>query len=304
MQTATLEGNRFFIPMVPPQIKPETLLAVSLHTSWIGINLFQLKHSSFYEKAKSKGVRDAFGINDKIKIFLTTINDDNYLVNYFNKSSWFEELKSDLNGFSADMVMGPDWFSYREDSPELRNRNIKKAIDLNLMFTYQENIIPTIRGNYSQEIKRFIKPFKEIGKNLFVFTGREYLINLGDRKRSEFELLSLTSNIVRNEKVKLIVTGCSSPRQQENLPDVFGFSGLGWLINAKRRMLISGKTYRWLSSPIFSCADPDCCNSMNKSELAQSKNDSIRAIHNLKAIIARLNTAKHMQQSCLGDFDG
>jgi hypothetical protein len=295
-----LENDRFFIPMVPPYINPKILKDVQQYTDWIGFNLFELRHSKFYNSAKKKSIRDTFEIDDKKKIFLTSITKDKELKRFYDKHNWIEEFKSDVRDFDVNMAMGPDWFSYKGGPKD----NIQKAIELNMNFLDLEIIVPTIRGTNFQEVKSFIEPFKALGRTLFVFTGREYLVNLADRKRAQFEFFSLTSKMTRIEKIKLIVTGCNSPKLQESLPAVLGFAGLGWLIQSRQRRLIMGKIYKSIFDPKFSCVDPSCCASIDKKALAKPENDSVRATHNLRKINANLKERSTFSQTYLPGFYG
>jgi hypothetical protein len=190
-------------------------------------------------------------------------------MNFFGKPTLKEELTEDFNGLSPDIIMGPDWFCYRSDRPEISAQRIKKAIDLNMEFIGYENFVPTIRGNYCQETKRFVEPFKKLGKNWFVFTGREYLVNRGDRKRSELAIASITSTLAREEKIKLIVTGCSSPRQQEKLKYVAGFAGLSWLIRSREKVT-QGKKLLHFPTQLF-LQRPDLLSLISKTNFGKKK---------------------------------
>jgi hypothetical protein len=296
--------SRFYIPMVSPYLKLGMLQDILKHTLWIGFNIFELKHSKFYDNVKSKGLKDAFGINDDVKVFLTSITKDQNLINFFGHPNWLKEFRSDIMDFNVDMAMGPDWFSYKEDSFKQRKANIKKAIELNMGLLDLENVAPPIRGTSLEEFRSFVAPFKAQGKTFFIFAGREYLINLGDRKKAQLEFSSLTSVITQLEKVRLVVTGCNSPKLMETLPTVSGFSGLGWLIQSRQRRLIMGKTYLNIFDPKFFCNDNGCCAAISKKDLKNPENDSIRAIHNLRRINANLGNISEFSQAYLGDFDG
>jgi hypothetical protein len=280
--------NRYFIPIVPVHIKPEVLKNIMPYTNWIGFNLFDLRGSKFYDAVKRKGIRDTFEIDDGKRIFLASTGKDEKLVPFYDNQDGIEQFRADVKDFDADMVMGPDWFVYEDQLPEDRRKNIAKAIELNKECIDLENVVPNIHGTNFQEIRSFIESFKEHGKRLFVMAGRGRLINLGNRKKSQNRFSSLTSTIVTYEKIRLIVTGCNSPKLQENLPAVSAFAGLGWLIQARNRRLIMGKTYRRIFDPGFFCDDFSCCASLSKEELARKEKESARAIHNLKRIVQSL----------------
>ena len=298
------QEDRFFIPMIPPYIESKVLLNVLQNSKWIGFNLFELRHSRFYRDIKNKGLKDTFGIDDDTKIFLASIAKDEQLKDFFGHLNWLEEFRSDIIDFDVDIVMGPDWFSYKEDSLAQRRANIERATSLNMGLLDLENVVPTIRGTSVQEFRAFIEPFKAQGKTLFVLTGREYLINLGDRKKAQLEFSSSTSVIVQSEKIRLLVTGCNSPKLMEMLPTVSAFSGLGWLIQSRQRRLIMGKTYLSIFNPKFFCHDSNCCAAMSKKELKNPENDSVRAIHNLRRINANLGMKSNFSQICLEGLDG
>jgi hypothetical protein len=298
-----LEGkNRFFIPMVPPYIKQELLKAVLLHTSWIGFNYLEIRNSRLYPLFKARGIRDTLGIDDKTKIFLSSTAKDKQLIRFYDKSNGIEKFKSDTRSFGIDLLMGPDWFSYKNDPLAVRKEVIRKSVALTLGCLELENLVPTIRGTNFQEMASFVDYFKAQGKNLFVFTGREFLINLADRKRAQQEVFLLTATLARSEGIKLILTGCSSPRLQERLFAVWGFAGQGWLIQSMQRRLIKGKTYLNIFDPKFSCDDPSCCGLITINDLKNAEYDSVRAIHNLRRITASLNGSPRFPQTCLEEF--
>ncbi len=296
--------NRVFIPMVQPYISPKIMRLILPYTKWIGFNCFELRHSKFYDQAKRKGLRKTFDISDETKIFLTTVAKDKELIRFYDEPYSLETLKSEISNFDVDMAMGPDWYSYQDDPQEKRKENLERAIELNMSFVDLENVVPTIRGTNFQEVRSFVQPFKSRGKRLFVLTGREYLINRGNRKKAQTELSSLTSAIKESEKIRLIVTGCNSPKLMATLSAVSGFSGLGWLIQSKKRRLIMGKTYLNVSDPRFLCKDSRCCRNLDKDDLKNPEQDSVRAVHNLVKINAQLNAEPMPSQICLEGFDG
>lgn len=296
--------NRFFLPMVPPYLKPPVLQHIMKNTSWIGFNRFELRHSRFYYDLKRKGLRNYFGIPDCIKIFLSSIAKDEELIRFFSDPNWLENFKGDIKDFDVDVAMGPDWFSYKDDLLSQRRRNVEKAIDLNIALLELENVVPTITGTSIEEFTTFVKPFKSQGKTLFVLPGREYLVNLGDRKRAQLEFSSLTSALTKSEKVELIITGCNSPKLMEMLTTALGFSGLGWLIQARQRRLIMGKVYLSIFDPVFFCNDLSCCGAIRKEDLRNPENDSIRAVHNLRRINATLGNTSRLSQAYLEVFCG
>lgn len=296
--------DRFFIPMVQPYISPKILRCIIPYTKWIGFNFFELRHSKFYQQTKEKSLRNAFGIGNETKIFLTTIAKDKELIRFYAEPNSLDELRSDILDFDVDLAMGPDWFSYKDDPPKKRKENLEKAIELNMRFLDLENVVPTIRGTNFQEVSNFIQRFKTLGRQLFVLTGREYLVNRGDRKKAQTEISSLTSAIVDSERIRIILTGCNSPKLMTALPVVSGFSGLGWLIQSKKRRLIMGKTYFNISDPRFSCKDHRCCANLDKDSLKDQEHDSVRAVHNLLMINAYLKTEPFLSQTYLEGFDG
>lgn len=293
------ERNRYFIALVPVHTSQNILEKILLHIKWIGFNIFDLRGSKFYSVAKERGIRDAFNIGDDKKIFLTSTQKDEQLERFYEGSNGIAVFKSDVVDFDVDMAMGPDWYVYCDQPPDERRKHLKKALDLNEKCVELENVAPNVHGTNFREMTEFIELFKAQGKSIFVIPGREYLINLDDRKKSQREFSSLTSTIAREERIKIIITGCSSPKLQENLPDVSGFAGLGWLIQARCRRLVFGKTYRSLFDPAFSCNDPNCCGSFDRYELARPERDATRAIHNLRKIQSQLVERPKFSQSCL-----
>jgi hypothetical protein len=282
--------DRYFIPLVPPHIRPNVLKSIMPHTDWIGFNLFDLRGSKFYAIAQKRGIKTAFGIGEDKKIFLTSTGKDEKLIPFYNRQNGIDQFRSDVINFDVDMAMGPDWFVYEDQPPNERKKNIRRSIELNEKCVDLENVIPNIHGTTFQETKAFIKTFKGQGKTLFVMAGRGRLINLGNRKRSQRSFSSLTSTIVRCEEIRLIITGCSSPKLHNDMPDVSGFVGLGWLIQARNRRLIMDRTYRRIFDPHFFCHDSSCCASLSKEELAKPDHEPNRAIHNLRRIIHSLTT--------------
>jgi hypothetical protein len=274
--------------MVPANIKPDVLNSLVPFTDWIGFNLFDIRKSKMYATIQGKGIRSTYNINDKTRIFISSTAEDEQLVKYYNQPNAIERLKKDIVNFGVDLVMGPDWFVYEDQPLSVRRKNLAKAISLNQQCVDVENIAPNIHGTNLAEATSFIEPFKKQGKQLYVMAGRGRLINFGERKKSQRNFAFLTSAINSNEKVKLIVTGCSSPKLQEMLTAVTGFASLGWLIQSRLRRLIMHKTYRSIFDRMFVCKDYDCCAMVPKKELAQSIHDKRRAIHNLKKITAGL----------------
>lgn len=291
--------DRYFIPLVPPYVNPSVLKGVMPYTTWIGLNLFDMRDSKFYAAAKRNGIKAAFGIDEDKRIFLTSTGRDENLIPFYDEQNGIDQFISDVTDFDVDIAMGPDWFVYEDQPSNERRKNIAKAIELNEKCIDLENFVPNIHGTTFQEIETFIKPFKQQGKTLFVMAGRGRLINLGNRKRSQKSFSFLTSTIIRCEDIRLIVTGCSSPKLQEDMPGVSGFVGLGWLIQARNRRLIMGKTFTRISDPRFFCHDSSCCASISKEELAKPERESNRAIHNLKRIIDSLMTPPEFCQYSL-----
>ncbi len=293
------DGDRFFVPLVPPYVKPQVLQDIMPFTKWIGFNYIEVIGSRSYPAAQKRGVRDAFGISEEKKIFMTTTGHDEKLERFYSDPSGIEQFRSDIQDFNVDMVMGPDFYAYEDQTPNERKKSIAKALELNERCIDLENVVPNIHGTNFQEIRKFIEPFKMRGRTVFIMPGREYLINLTDRKRSQREFSSLTSTITRSEKIKMIVTGCSSPMLQSNLPDVSGFVGMGWWIQAKYRRLILGNTFTSIFDPRFHCNDFSCCASLDSKQLRRPEKDSIRAVHNLKQIQARLKERPQFSQHSL-----
>jgi hypothetical protein len=288
--------------MVSVYTKPELLKAVVPHTSWIGFNYLELRTSSLYSFVKARGLREAFEIDNGTRIFLSTTGKDKQLLHFYNELSGLEKFRSDIQNFGIDLAMGPDWFSYKDDPSWLRKESVGKSIELTTGCLDLENIAPTIRGTSFREMAGFIDHFKAQGKQVFVFPGREYLINLADRKRAQREAFSLTATLARAKGIKLILTGCSSPILQERLFAVWGFAGQGWLIQSKQRRLIKGKTYMSIFDNRFSCDDPKCCASISLKDLKNTEHDSARAVHNLRRIIAALKPLPKFEQTCLEEF--
>jgi hypothetical protein len=297
------KNERFFIPMVSVYTKPTLFKAIQPYTIWIGFNYFQLIHSKYYPLAKAIGLKKTFELDNKTNVFLSTAAKDKQLIKFYNKENGLETFKSDVKKLNVELVMGPDWFSYKEDPLSVRNEVIRKSIELNAGCLSIENLAPTIRGTNFQEMAMFIDAFKRQGVKTFVFTGREYLINLADRKRSQQEVFLLTASLARAKNIKLILTGCSSPRLYEKLSAVWGFASQGWLIEAMQRRLLKGKSYMFISNSNFFCNDSDCCASLSKSDLKSDKCDNLRAIHNLKSINRCLSGQKAVfSQACLEEF--
>lgn len=295
-------AGRFFIPIVPVHINPNVLVSIMQHTKWLGFNLFDLRESKYYESAEREGIKNTFNIDGRKKIFLTSTKADEKLAVFYNNQNGIEKFKSDVTNFNVDIAMGPDWYAYDDDPSHMREASIKKAFELNEKCIDMENVLPDIHGTNFQEAIKFIKPFKEQGKELFVIAGRGRLINLGRRGNSQINFAGLTSAITKYEGIKLIVTGCSSPKLQYMMPDVLGFAGLGWLIQARNRRLIMGNTYRRISDSKFSCSDKNCCALFTKEELFKPENESIRAIHNLKRICSNLELIPKFRQMCLMNY--
>ena len=282
--TRKFENERFFIPMVSVYSRPTLLKAILPFTHWIGFNYFELIQSKFYPLAKNIGLKKTFQIDDETNIFLSTAAKDNKLIKFYDVKNGIETFKSDVTKLGVNLVMGPDWFSYKEDSLSVRKEVIRKAIELNTACLGIDNLVPTIRGTNFSEMAEFIKYFKAKGVNAFVFAGREYLINLGDRKRAQQEAFLLTQILVKTLGIKLLFTGCSSPRLYRELTSVSGFASQGWLIEAKQRRLLKGKTYMRISNDKFFCYDEDCCKFLSRKDLKSERSDILRAIHNLKQI--------------------
>jgi hypothetical protein len=293
--------ERYFIPLVTPYINPDVLKEILPHTNWIGFNLFEMQGCrKFYLTAKNKGIREVFGIDDSKKIFLSSTAEDEKLISFYDKKDGIQQFREDVIDFDVDMAMGPDYFAYEDKPLSERKACIEKAIDLNMKIVDLENVVPTIQGTNLKEIRTFVEPFKRIGKTQFIIPGRGRLINLGNKKKSQRDFYSLISAVVETERIELIVTGCNSPKQIENMPAVLAFAGKGWLIDARRRLLIcDDKTYRYISDPRFLCKDSACCNSLSKDELSKTENESIRAKHNLRRISRSLTVRPRLRQYTL-----
>jgi hypothetical protein len=297
------KNERFFIPMVSVYTKPLFFKAILPFTRWIGFNYFEIIHSNHYLMAKTMGLRKAFGIDDKTYIFLSTAAKDKLLVKFYDNEKGLETFKSDMKKLKANLVMGPDWFSYKEDPLFARKEVVTKAIELNSACLSIDNLVPTIRGTNFSEMSDFVRYFKDRGVKVFVFAGREYLINLGDRKRAQQEAFLLTQLLVKKFGIRLLLTGCSSPLLHRKLQSVSGFAGQGWLIQAKQRRLLKGNTYVHISNKAFSCNDSDCCRFFRNEDLKNEKCDFSRAIHNLKRINSFLRGQKAFtSQTCLEEF--
>jgi hypothetical protein len=301
--TDKFEYERFFIPMVSVYTKPIFFKAILPFTHWIGFNYFELLHSSRYLLAKTMGLRKAFRIDDKTNIFLSTAAKDKLIVKFYDKENGLETFKSDVKKLKANLVMGPDWFSYKEDPLSTRKEVIRKSIELNSACLGIDNLVPTIRGTNFSEMSDFVKYFKDRGVRIFVFAGREYLINIGDRKRTQQEAFLLTQSLVKSLGIRLLFTGCSSPRLYRKLQSVSGFASQGWLIQAKQRRLLNGNAYVHISNRAFSCYDADCCRFFRREDLKSERCDFYRAIHNLKRINNFLRGQKPLSsQTCLEEF--
>ena len=294
----SLKKERSFIPLFPVYIKHDILESMLPYSNWIGFNYFELRRRKFYDDVKRRGIRKTFNIDDKKKIFLTSTNNDKAIEKFYDHEG-IVTFKSDVKAFDATMVMGPDWYIYEDMNPSQRNESIEKAIRLNQECIDLGNIVPNIHGTNPQEIGRFVEPFKAQGINAFVMPGREYLINRYYRKRDQAKFSALTSTISRLEKIDLIVTGCSSPKLMFDLPDVSSFVSLGWLVQARCRRLIMGKTYMRILDPRFHCEDSRCCATFTKEELVKQENESFRAIHNLNKINSQVNERSKIIQNSL-----
>jgi len=289
--------DRRFIPLFSVYDR-QALKTVMRYCNEVSFNYFQLRSSKYYKDAKSRGIRDAFNINDDIRIFLTSTAKDEQLTRFYD-SGGAEEYRSDVQTLGVDLAMGPDWFTYEDQSLETRERCLQKSIDLNQKCIDIETVLPNIHGTNFQEMQRFIETFKEQGKLEFVMPGREYLINRGHRTRDQKKLAALTSSITRLEEVKLIVTGCSSPKLMFEMPDVAAFCGFGWVIQSRYRRLIYNKTYLHILNPLFECKDNRCCGTYDKEELVQPTTSSIRALHNFLQIDSQINEVSTDYQGCL-----
>jgi hypothetical protein len=199
--------------------------------------------------------------------------------------------------------MGPDWFVYEDMSNFERTKNIVKASIMNQKCLKCEKIIPNIHGTNMKEMREFIKPFKEQGKELFAFPSREYLINIGDRKQSMLKILGFTRALTRQDNIELVVSGANSPKLHNYLSDVKVFVGLGWFIQAYYRRLIDNDTY------ISIFGDFEIDNKIedrieNVKELAESENDSVRVLYNLRKINDQLVETFPFKQQILGEYCG
>jgi hypothetical protein len=288
--------------MVSVYTRQEILKSVLPYTNWIGFNYFELIGSKYYSLANALGLRRAFCLDDDTKIFLATTAKDKQLIRFYDDPNWMKKFRSDVRSFAVDLTMGPDLFSYKDDPLTLRKKLVEKSIALTAECLDIQNLAPAIRGTNFEEMAYFINHFKTKGKDLFVFAGREYLINLADRKKAQQEAFTLTANLVRTLDIKMIMTGCSSPRLMEKLFAVWGFAGQGWLIQSNQRRLIKDKTYVSIFDKKFSCHDPHCCCNVTMEQLRNKQYDSVRAIHNLKQINASLKGLPNAPQVSMEEF--
>ena len=294
---------RFFVPLIPSHSDIELVDEIQSKTDWIGFNIFNLMKSSLFKDIMKYGLKDTYGINENKKIFLTTTELDDFLIEYFNKANKLSEFINIIQNIDADKVMGPDWFVY-EDMPQCeRHANILYAYALNQKCLKCEKIIPNIHGATLNEMIKFTKPFIEQGINQFVLPGREYFINLGDRKKARNQFYGFTSYLTRIHKINLIVTGLSSPKIQNYLLDVNGFTSLGWLIQARKRRLISDYTYKQLSND-FELDRNIVPENLDSKEISKKEYNYLRAKYNLIKINEKINNQPELKQKILGECFG
>lgn len=294
---------RFFVPIVPSYVNNKFLDEILHFTNWIGFNLFDLMKNRIFQDVKKYGIKETFDISNDKKIFITTTERDEFLIQYYDKLDGLNNFISIVETLDVDLVMGPDWFVYEEMSKFERSKNIMKALLLNQKCLNCDNVVPNIHGTTISEMINFVKPFKEQGKELFVLPGREYFLNINNRKYSMRKFFGFTSVLSRKENLKLIVTGINSPKIHRYLQDVKSFVGLGWLIQARYRRLIDEDTFKSIFIDFVIDNDFED-NILDINDLADPKYDTLRASYNLKKIIQQINEPFDLKQQILGGFYG
>jgi hypothetical protein len=286
----------FFIPQVSVYTKKNTIDRVQQISNWIAFNYFELLHSKYYGHAKQKGIHQTFGISPGKHIFLTTADHDERLLHFYNNAG-VQMFKKDVLLLGADLIMGLDWFAYQDDTLSERKKSIERGIELTKNCLDVPNLIPTIQGTNFKEVTDFIQVFKKHGNTRFVLPIRGQMLNFGCRKKSQNTAALLTSTVVRQENIKLFVTGCNSPGLMQRMPSVYGFIGQGYLIQAKQRRLIMGKRYFPIMHPVFSLCCNSCCFGLSKSEICKNEFESNRVVHNLIQIRNSLINIEPVYQS-------
>jgi len=293
---------RSFIPQFSSYVDDSFLNDMLPHTNWIGFNYFDLLHNRIFPKVKKHGIRDVYNISDKKKIFLSTTEKDELLINYYNNQNGLNDFILNVEELDADLVMGPDWFVYEKMGIQEKTRHITKASLMNQKCLSCDKIIPNIHGTNIHELSEFIKPFKELGSDLFVLPGREYFRRKGDVKNSQKQFYGFTSYLKRIEEVELLVTGISSPRVHRYLSDVKYFVGQGWDIQAAFRQIIDDLTFKKIVNGLE--LDQNIVENVSLNELLDEEYDSLRALYNLIKINEKINETRILKQKILGEYFG
>lgn len=279
-----LEARRFFIPIVLPRFSSDMMRSIFYYSKVIAFNYYSLRgYPKIFKEASSKGIRDTFSIPEDKKILLLTTEHD-HKIDKFLKGKGIEEFKKDVENFSPDAFMSPDLWAYDEDGEEKNYKMVNWAIELANSCNDIEGMIPNIHGVSFSHQNLFVEHFKEMGYRTFIRPGREYLINTKNRKRDELRLSSFVDYLTKKHGIKIIVTGCSSPRQHKIVNEAIGFAGLGYYINAmKRRLLVNGKSM-YVFDKKFRCERGICCKAIPGKMLAEKKYDVNRVVHQLVEI--------------------
>ncbi len=274
-------ANRIFIPEVMPASPHRQI--VFENAPCVAINYYVIRrYNKIYQNVKRRQIRDALGIPDDVAVLITTTAKDETIERLLLRGG-VSDFKKDILDFGTVSFMGPDLWNYRDISSAENEKMIRTSLEFHLQCTDLDNLIPNIPGNYLKEKLDFVGKLKALGFDTFIQPGREYLINSAGRKKDEMTLASLISRLKAEEKIKVLVKGCSSPRQQKLLYDADGFIGLGYYVNAMNRALIQdGKFVRILKDGTdFACDNERCCNSLQPKQLAEKQNDGRRILHNL-----------------------
>jgi hypothetical protein len=277
------ERNRIFIPLVMATSPQEINEIVFRNTKQVAFNYYEIRlNKKVYSIVKTRGIKDAFDIPEDVDVFLLTTEKDEIIKRLLLDGD-FSVFKQDIKDFEPDFFMGPDFWNYREMNNDENEEMVNVSTTFNLQCSDLDGLIPNIPGITLKQKMDFVDIFKAQGFDTFIQPGRESLINLAGRKKDEQILAYQVFGLKKLKKIKILITGCSSPRQQKLLYGANGFFGLGYLIDAMIRVLIQDDKFKWIlkDNTNFFCDNEKCCNSLPPSILAKEENDWRRVLHNL-----------------------
>lgn len=255
------------------------------HTNNLAFNYFLLKRRGFYDKIKKRGIKDFFKIKDGKKVYLITNYFDEIITPFYVKNNGLNRFKEDVINFQPDYVMGPDWFLYWSFSPLKRREELVYSQNLNLECIDLKGFIPNLQGLSLSEISFFIEPFIQLGFHDYIVSGRERLINYGERKNTQQQFFSLIHQLSKKNNIDLMVTGCNSLSLMKKMFMVKSCFGFGWAIQAKQRRLIENSKFLSIFNKNFKPCSLNCCINKNIKEIASKENDINRYIHNIRWLI-------------------